>query len=220
MRKKLAMYAIYATIAIGIGTWVACNSDIAASTVPEPAAAADELEVPASVVGPGRMNVLSSGAPVTPEVRHGDGHRVWIERATPGSVLQLCEGDSLPALALRRSDPLEELHVWLTISDPELEGNAAHGETKHPAEHTPVEEEFEFAAGDMRISLPAPGTIHECPDCSAVRDVVIGIDSVHGHDEGSEHTETYEIGPPLTFAVHQSTHAVCVVARTANPNGA
>ena len=166
------------------------------------------------------MNVLSSGAPVTPEVRHGDGHRVWIERATPGSVLQLCEGDSLPALALRRSDPLGELHVWLTISDPELEGDAAHGETKHPAEHAPVEEEFEFAAGDMKISLPVPGTIHECPDCSEVRDVVVGIDSVHDHHEGSEHTETYEIGPPLTFAVHQGTHAVCVVARTANPNGA
>ena len=74
MRKNLAMYAIYAAIAIGIGTWVACNGDIATSTVPEPAAIADELEVPARVVGPERMNAFSSGGPVTPEVRHGDGH--------------------------------------------------------------------------------------------------------------------------------------------------
>ena len=53
MRKNLAMYAIYATIAIGIGTWVACNGDIAASTVPEPAATADQLEVPAECRGTG-----------------------------------------------------------------------------------------------------------------------------------------------------------------------
>ena len=212
MRKRMAMGVVYALIATGIGTWAACNGDMTPSTVPEPAATVDEFEASASVAVPERLktNLHPSDGPAGPEVRHEGGHRVWIERETPASEEQLCEGDPIPALVVRRSDPLGDLHGSFYISDPELESTTPLGKRRHEPPPAPAENAFELEDGETVLAVATPGSIGVCPDCSDVREVVVGINGdLHDHDDGSDHAGTYEVGPALRFAVRKETDAVC-----------
>lgn len=208
MRKRLAMCALFAGIALGIGAWVACGSGMPASTAPVPAPAAGAPEASAGAAGPGRLRPLSTGGPVAPEVLHHDSHRVWLEWATPGSAENLCEGDAIPAALLRRDDPQGNIYAMVYASDPDHDA-VAHGETRHDGHHLSTGEDIDFTAGETSVLLSYLGTIPSCAGCDDVRDAVVGITSVHDRDEGSGHAATYEIGPELRFAVHRRTHPVC-----------
>ena len=209
MRKKLAMCVLFAGIAMGIGAWVACDNGLPASTAPAPAVAASAPETSAGAAGPGQLRRLSDGAPAAPEVLHHGDHRVWLEWATPGSAGQLCEGDLIPAAVLRRDDPQGNIYAMVYASDPEHD-RADHGETRHEGQHLSDGEDIDLAAGELSSLMSYLGTIPNCLGCGDVRELAIGIRSVHDRDDGSGHAETYEIGPELTFAVHRRPHSVCV----------
>ena len=214
MRKRLAMCALFAGIAMGIGAWVACDNGMSAATVPARAVPAPVLpagapEASAGAAGAGQLHALSTGGPVTPEVLHHGNHRVWLEWAAPGSAEQLCEGDAVPAAVLRRDDAQGNIYAMVYVADPEHEGGAADAETRHVGEHLPSGEDIDFVAGETSVPLSYLGTIHHCVGCGDVRDLTVGIASVHDRDDGSDHAGTYGIGTELTFVVHKSTHSVC-----------
>ncbi len=234
MRRKQIACVIYAVIAIGIGTMVACNDDAAAPTVPvretpgagilpemrqptsHPDGEAQGVEVQHSAAHAAQ---IPQGEAYGPEVQHHDSHRVWLEWATPGSTPHLCEGDSVPAAVLKRDDAQGNIYAMVYVSDPDHEGAAAHAETRHVGEHLPSGEDIDFAAGEVSVPLSYLGTIHDCVGCADVRDVTVGIASVHDRDDGHSHAETYGIGPVLTLAVHKSTHAACQELTTARVRG-
>ena len=157
------------------------------------------------------MHPLAAG-PVAPEVLHHGNHRVWLEWATPGSADQLCEGDLIPAAVLRRDDPQGNIYAMVYASDSEHD-SADHGETRHEGPHLSSGEDIDLREGEMSSFMSYPGRIPDCLGCGDIRDVVVGISSVHDRDDGADHAETYEIGPELTFAVHKRTHSACAAGQ-------
>ena len=208
MRNKLAMCALCAGTLLGVGAWLACDSGASVSTAPAPAATAGAPAASAAVVGPRQLRPLSAGGPGTPEVLHHGDHRVWLEWETPGSAQDLCEGDLIPAALLRRDDPQGNIYAMVYASDPEHD-RADHGETRHEGQHLSSGEDIDLREGETSSLMSYLGRIPRCLGCGDVRDLAVGISSVHDRDDGSGHAESYEIGPELTFAVHRRTHSVC-----------
>lgn len=205
MRKRLAMCALYAGIALGIGVWAACDNGTSVSTAP----AAERREEPVRVPLPDRSIPQPSAEPREGEVLHHDSHRVWLETATPESARDLCEGALIPALVMRRDDPQGNIYAMVYASDPEHDA-VAHGETRHAGLHLSNGEDMDLDAGELSVLLSYVGTVPDCLQCGEVRSLVVGIRSVRDRDDGADHAATYEIGPELTFSVRKRTDPVCL----------
>ena len=136
------------------------------------------------------------------------GLRVWIFDTSPQSDLELCEGDFIAALGMRRSDAAGGLRGSVSLVDLEL---AELDETGLPGGYTPIQGEFRFADGEESITVYSldQKRIGKCPKCSELREVRLGIDPRLEIEDTNDAEKTYEVGDALVFRIRKATAELC-----------
>ena len=136
------------------------------------------------------------------------GPRVWIHGTSPQSHLELCEGDFIAALGVRRSDTAGELRGSVSLVDLEL---AELEETGLPGGYTPLRGEFAFADGEDDITSYSldQKRIGKCPKCSELREVRLGIDPLLEIEDQNDPDKTYAIGDDLIFRIRKASAELC-----------
>ena len=133
---------------------------------------------------------------------------VWIYDTSPRSDVELCEGDYIAAIGMRRSDSVGELRGSVYLVDPEM---ADQEETDDTSPYSPIQGDFRFAHGEDSIVVWEldQKRIGRCPDCSEVRNVVLGIDDRIYTDDDSDPVESYPVGDELVFRVRKAADELC-----------
>lgn len=136
------------------------------------------------------------------------GLRVWIYGTNPQTDTDLCEGDFIHALGIRRSDAAGLLRGSVHLVDPEL---AEIEETGLPSGSSPIQGEFAFADGEDQItSFVLDGKkFAKCPKCSELRSLRLGIGHVLEIEDEDDPDKTYEIGDELVFRIRKETDERC-----------
>ena len=137
------------------------------------------------------------------------GLRVWIYGTSPPDDLELCEGDFIHALGVKRSDSEGQLRGSVYLVDPEL---AALEETGLLSGYAPIEGEFAFQGGEDQITSYALDRkrIAKCPKCSELRTVRLGINHRMEIEDADDPDKTYEIGDELLFRIRKATDERCL----------
>ena len=133
---------------------------------------------------------------------------MWIHDTSPQSDLELCEGDSIAALGMRRSDATGALRGSVSLMDPEL---AELEETGLPSGYKPIEGEFRFADGEDEITSFSldQQRIEKCPKCSELRQLRLAINPVLEIEDANDPDKTYEVGDALVFRLRKATDELC-----------
>ena len=131
------------------------------------------------------------------------GPKVWIYGASPSKETELCEGDYIHVVGIRRSESVGELRGSLYLEDPEMEDRML--------EYSPITGSFRLADGEDSITTYEldEKRIGRCPDCGEKRNVVLGIDDLIYTEDDSGDGESYQIGDALTFQVRKATDELC-----------
>ena len=150
-----------------------------------------------------------SSPPQETEPEGPSGARVWIRGTSPANGVELCEGDFIHVVGLRRSRAEGELRGSLHLVDPELEAMIDLADNPDTPPHVPIEGRFRLADGEVSIDTYVldQQRIGRCPDCSEQRNVVLEIrDLIYTVPAG---TERYRIGDPVVFQVRKATDDLC-----------
>ena len=138
-----------------------------------------------------------------PEVEELPDPDVWIYGTSPPKDMELCEGDYIHVIGIRRSDSAGELRGSVYLVDPEMEDRTP--------QLSPIEGPFRFADGEDSIVTYEldEKRIGRCPDCGEKRDVVLGInDLIYTEDDGTD-PGSYRIGDAFVFQVRKTTDELC-----------
>ena len=129
--------------------------------------------------------------------------KVWIYGTSPSKETELCEGDYIHVIGVRRSESVGELRGSMYLEDPEMEDRMP--------EYSPIAGSFRLADGEDSITTYEldEKRIGRCPDCSEKRDVVLGIDDLIYTEDDSGDGESYRIGDGLVFQVRKATDELC-----------
>ena len=131
------------------------------------------------------------------------GPKVWIYGASPSKETELCEGDYIHVVGIRRSESVGELRGSMYLEDPEMEDRML--------EYSPITGSFRLADGEDSITTYEldEKRIGRCPDCGEKRNVVLGIDDLIYTEDDSGDGESYRIGDSLVFQVRKATDVLC-----------
>ena len=137
---------------------------------------------------------------------------VWIYGTSPSKETELCEGDYIHAIGIRRSNSRGELRGSVYLVDPELARRVDLEETPDTFPYSPIEGPFRFAEGEDAITTYAldEKKIGRCPDCGEKRNVVLGIKDLIYTEDDSGGAEPYRIGDPFRFQVRKATDELCL----------
>ena len=138
-----------------------------------------------------------------PEVEELPDPDVWIYGTSPPKDMELCEGDYIHVIGIRRSDSAGELRGSVYLVDPEMESRTP--------QLSPIEGPFRFADGEDSIVTYEldEKRIGRCPDCGEKRDVVLGInDLIYTEDDGRD-PGSYRIGDAFVFQIRKATDELC-----------
>ncbi len=136
---------------------------------------------------------------------------VWIYGTSPPKDMELCEGDYIHVIGIRRSDSAGELRGSVYLVDPEMEDRIDLEKTADTLQYVPIEGSFRFADGEDSIVTYDldEKRIGRCPDCGEKRDVVLGInDLIYTEDDGTD-PGSYRIGDAFVFQVRKTTDELC-----------
>ena len=150
--------------------------------------------------------------PEETEPESGTGPEVWIYGTSPSKETELCEGDYIHVIGVRRSDSVGELRGSFYLVDPEMEDRIDLEETADTLQYVPIEGSFRFADGEDSIVTYDldEKRIGRCPACGEKRDVVLGIDKlIYPEDDGAD-PESYRIGDTFVFQVRKTTDELCL----------
>ena len=150
--------------------------------------------------------------PEETEPEGGTGREVWIYGTSPSKETELCEGDYIHVIGVRRSESVGELRGSFYLVDPEMEDRSDLEETADTWPYVPIEGSFRFADGEDSIVTYDldEKRIGRCPACSEKRDVVLGIDKlIYTEDDGAD-PESYRIGDAFVFRVRKTTDELCL----------
>ena len=146
-----------------------------------------------------------------PEVEEPPDPDVWIYGTSPPKDLELCEGDYIHMIGIRRSDSAGELRGSVYLVDPEMEDRIDLEKTADTLQYVPIEGSFRFADGEDSIVTYDldEKRIGRCPACSEKRDVVLGINNlIYTEDDGAD-PGSYRIGDAFVFQVRKTTDELC-----------
>ena len=141
--------------------------------------------------------------PEETEPEGGTGPKVWIYGTSPSKETELCEGDYIHVIGVRRSDSVGELRGAFYLVDPEMEDKTL--------QYSPIEGSFRFADGEDSIVTYDldEKRIGRCPECGEKRNVVLGIKDLGYTEDDSGDPESIRIGDAFVFQVRKATDELC-----------
>ena len=141
--------------------------------------------------------------PEEPEPEDPTDPDVWIYGTSPSKETELCEGDYIHVIGIRRSNSEGELQGSLYLADPEMEDGTL--------QYSPIEASFRFADGEDSITTYDldEKRIGRCPDCGEKRNVVLGIKDLIYTEDDSGGAEPYRIGDAFVYQVRKATDELC-----------
>lgn len=130
------------------------------------------------------------------------GPKIWIYGANPPKDLEICEGDYVEVLGLRRANSVGELRGSVYLWDPERETTML--------EDSRMEGPFRFAADESQIETYVldERRIGRCPDCGEKREVILGIDDRLYSGDGSP-VAGHRVGAAFVYQVRKATDELC-----------
>ena len=151
---------------------------------------------------PGETELEVAPPQQPPEFEDWRGPKVWIHGTSPAKDLELCEGDYIHVVALRRANSEGELRGSVYLMDPERESVML--------EDSGIEGSFRFAEGEDRITTFAleDQRIGRCPGCGEKREVFLGIDGRLLSGDGDP-VEGHRLGPEFRYQVRKATDELC-----------
>ena len=128
---------------------------------------------------------------------------VWIYGTSPSKETELCEGDYIHVIGIRRSNSEGELRGSVYLADPEMEDRTL--------QYSPIEASFRFADGEDSITTYEldEKRIGRCPECGEKRNVVLGIKDLGYTEDDSGDPESIRIGDAFVFQVRKATDELC-----------